>query len=231
MTSCRFEKPASASRAAIRSSSRSPIPTRMPLVHGIRSASASRIVCRRSAGSFVGEPWCATRSGRSDSSISPWLAVTSRSRARSSWPSAPRLVCGSTPRSSARSQHQMTYATKSSKPSAASRSRTPGWCPGSSPVRISSSLTLRRAAPSRSCSTSSGVCRCGVWVANAQYLQCETQVRESDRVTLREKVTRRRMPAESMDPAARASDLASSPPCADCSPSSSPPACSRAAAP
>ena len=40
--------------------------------------------------------------------------------------------------------------------------------------------------------TSSGSCRCGRWVANAQYLQCELQVRDNDRVTLREKVTRRR---------------------------------------
>src|SRR4051794_15677428 len=40
--------------------------------------------------------------------------------------------------------------------------------------------------------TSSGVCR-WVWcVWKAQYLQCETHVRESDSVTLREKVTRRR---------------------------------------
>jgi putative hydroxymethylpyrimidine transport system substrate-binding protein len=40
--------------------------------------------------------------------------------------------------------------------------------------------------------TSSGECRCGRWVANAQYLQCELHVRDNDRVTLREKVTRRR---------------------------------------
>src|SRR3954471_273268 len=42
-------------------------------------------------------------------------------------------------------------------------------------------------------STSAGSCRCGLWVANAQYLQCDTQDRESDSVTLREKVTRRRI--------------------------------------
>ena len=40
--------------------------------------------------------------------------------------------------------------------------------------------------------TSSGSCRCGRWVANAQYLQCELHVRDNDSVTLREKVTRRR---------------------------------------
>ena len=73
------------------------------------------------------------------------------------------------------------------------RVRTPGWAPGSSPVSTSSSLTWRRAAPSRSASTSSGSCRCGRWVLNAQYLQWATQVRDSDNVTLREKVTRRRI--------------------------------------
>src|SRR4051794_32237600 len=95
------------------------------------------------------------------------------------------------PRSSARSQHQATYATKSSNPSAVSRSRTPGWWSGRSPVRTSSSLTRRRAAPSSIRSTSAGSWRCARCVANAQYLQCETHVRDSDSVRLREKVTRR----------------------------------------
>src|SRR4051794_21258774 len=184
---------ASASNAAIRSSGLSPIPTRMPLVNGILSSPAARIVSRRSAGSFVGEPWWATRSARVDSSMSPCEAVTPRSRARSSRLRAPRFVCGSRPRSSARSQHQTTYATKSSKPSARRRSLTPGTLSGRSPVRTSSSLTPRRAALSISRSTSSGSCRCGRWVANAQYLQCDTHERESESVTLREKVTRRRI--------------------------------------
>ena len=60
-------------------------------------------------------------------------------------------------------------------------------------MRTSSSFTLRRAARSRRSLTSSGSCRCGRWVANAQYLQCKLQVRDNDRVTLREKVTRRRI--------------------------------------
>ena len=77
-------------------------------MNGMRSSPAARIVSSRSAGSFVGEPWCATRSGRSDSSIIPCEAVTSRSRPRSARESAPRFVCGSSPRSSARSQHQAT---------------------------------------------------------------------------------------------------------------------------
>ncbi len=67
---------------------------------------ADRLQAQR--GSFVGEPACAVRSARSDSSIRPWEAVTSRRRARSERASAPRLVCGRSPRSSARSQHQTT---------------------------------------------------------------------------------------------------------------------------
>ena len=49
------------------------------------------------------------------------------------------------------------------------------------------------AARSISRSTSSGSCRCGWWVANAQYLQWHRHVRERESVTLRENVTRRRM--------------------------------------
>src|SRR3954453_22995006 len=203
---------ASASSAAIRSSVVSPMPTRMPLVNGIFSSPAARIVSRRSTGSFVGEPWWATRSERVDSSMRPCEAVTARRRARSSRLSAPRFVCGSSPRSSARSQHQTTYATKSANPSARRRSLTPGTLSGTSPVRTSSSFTPRRAALSTSRSTSPGSGRCGRGVANAQYLQCDTHERESESVTLREKVTRRRIrwslctrvrpPAAARDPAA-----------------------------
>src|SRR3954470_555440 len=184
---------ASASSAAIRSSGVSPMPTRMPLVNGIFSSPAVRIGSRRSAGSLVREPWWATRSARVDSSMRPCEAVTPRSRVRSARPSARSFVCGSSPRSRARSQDQITYATKSSNPSARRRSPTPGTLSGTSPVRTSSSLTPRRAALSTSRSTSSGSCRCGRWVANAQYLQCDTHERESESVTLREKVTRRRI--------------------------------------
>ena len=45
------------------------------------------------------------------------------------------------------------------------------WIAGASPVSTSSSLTPRRAARSISRSTSSGSCRCGLCVANEQYLQ------------------------------------------------------------
>src|SRR5262249_1268432 len=49
----------------------------------------------------------------------------------------------------------------------------------------------RRAARSISRSTSSGSCRCGLWMAKEQYLQWQRHVRESESVTLREYVTRR----------------------------------------
>ena len=101
---------ASASSEAIRSSSVSPIPTRIPLVNGIRSRPAASIVSSRRAGCFVGEPAWTVSISRSeiDSSISPWDAVTSRSRARSAALRTPRFVWGSSPRSSARSQAQTT---------------------------------------------------------------------------------------------------------------------------
>ena len=47
---------ASASSEATRSSSVSPMPTRIPLVNGIRSSPASSIVSSRRAGCLVGEP-------------------------------------------------------------------------------------------------------------------------------------------------------------------------------
>ena len=47
---------ASASSEATRSSSVSPIPTRIPLVNGIRSSPAASIVSSRRAGCLVGEP-------------------------------------------------------------------------------------------------------------------------------------------------------------------------------
>ena len=103
-----WSNPASASSEAIRSSSDSPMPTRIPLVNGIFSSPAARIVASRSSGCLVGEPWWATRSGLTDSSIRPCEAVTSRRRARSAFESTPRLVCGSRPRSSARSQAHTT---------------------------------------------------------------------------------------------------------------------------
>ena len=103
-------RPRAPRATATRSCSVSPIPTRIPLVNGILSSPAASIVSRRRAGCFVGEPACTVCISRSDtdSSISPCEAVTSRSRARSSRESTPRLVCGNRPRSSARSHVQTT---------------------------------------------------------------------------------------------------------------------------
>ena len=53
-------------------------------MNGIFSSPAVRMHSSRSSGCLVGEPWWATRSGLTDSSISPCEAVTSRRRARSS---------------------------------------------------------------------------------------------------------------------------------------------------
>ena len=85
MWPCRECTSASASSEAIRSSSVSPMPTRMPLVKGIRSSPAASIVSSRAAGCFVGEPACTVSIRRSDtdSSIRPIEAFTSRSRSRS----------------------------------------------------------------------------------------------------------------------------------------------------
>ena len=100
----------------MRSSGVSPMPTRMPLVNGIFSSPAARIISSRRSGCLVGEPWWATRSGLIDSSISPCEAVTSRRRSSSSRVQTPMFVCGSMPRSIARSQVQTTYEVKSSWP-------------------------------------------------------------------------------------------------------------------
>ena len=53
----RRARSASASSDAIRSSSVSPMPTRIPLVNGIFSSPAAAIVSSRRAGCLVGDPW------------------------------------------------------------------------------------------------------------------------------------------------------------------------------
>ena len=68
MTSCTWPcsspSASSASSASIRSSRVSPIPMRIPLVNGIRSSPASRIVSRRRAGILSGEAQCGPPAGR-----------------------------------------------------------------------------------------------------------------------------------------------------------------------
>ena len=149
------------------------MPTRMPVVNGIASSPAALIVSSRRAGCLVGEPACTVPIKRSDtdSSISPIEAFTSRSRDRSSRSSTPRLEWGRRPRSSARSQDQTTYAVKSSCPYALRRRATSSLCSGFSPVSTSSSLLPCLTASSSWRSTSWGEHRCGLWVANEQYLQ------------------------------------------------------------
>ena len=100
----------------------------------------------------------------------------------------PRFVCGSRPALERLARTPTRRRRRS--PRSPARPGDPATA-GSSPVSTSSSLTPRRAARSISRSTSSGSCRCGLCVANEQYLQWQLHVRESESVTLREKVTRR----------------------------------------
>ena len=77
------------------------MPIRMPVVNGTLSSPASRIVSSRTAGCLSGEPKCTPPFSHSrslvDSSMMPWLAVTSRSAAISSRVITPGLACGSRP--------------------------------------------------------------------------------------------------------------------------------------
>ena len=176
----------------------SPIPTRIPLVNGIRSSPAARIVSqpqrrvlRRRA--LVRDEVVARGlehqplRGRH---LAQPREVLARERAEVRVRQQPAL------QRPLAAPHDVGDEVREAQLRRAAPAR-PGWCAGSSPVSTSSSFTPRRAAPSISASTSSGACRCGRCVANAQYLQCETHVRDSDSVTLRENVTRRRIPPQS----------------------------------
>ncbi len=107
MWPCSRCRAAIASSASIRSARVSPIPIRIPVVNGIASSPASRIVSRRAAGRLSGEPKCGPPRSESRSaavsSMSPCDAVTSRSAASSSRVSTPGLACGSRPVSSSTS--------------------------------------------------------------------------------------------------------------------------------
>ena len=162
-------------------------------MNGIRSSPAARIVCQpqlRVLGrrALVGDEVGADRLEHQPlrgGDLAQAREVVARQRRRGSCAAAARA------RAPARRPTRRRRRSPRS-PSSARRSRTPGWWSGASPVRTSSSLTRRRAASSSSALTSSGSCRCGWCVANAQYLQSTRHVRDSDSVTLREKVTRRR---------------------------------------
>ena len=181
--------PRSRSSSRLADPDEDPARERDPQLAGRRGSSPAA-----APGPSSASPGAPTRSSRIDSSISPCDAVTSRSRARSSRDERAEVRVRQQPaleRPLAAPRRRRRRSPRTRAPRAA-RAR-PGDAPGSSPVSTSSSLTRRRAAPSSRRSTSSGACRCGRCVANAQYLQCDTHVRDSDSVTLREKVTRRRI--------------------------------------
>ena len=94
---CRAWLAAIASSASTRSTSSSPMPTRMPVVKGIASSPAASRVASRRSGVLSGAPRWAARSGRSDSIIIPWDGATVRRRASSSRATAPAFMCGSRP--------------------------------------------------------------------------------------------------------------------------------------
>ena len=90
-----------ASNASIRSSRVSPIPIRIPLVKGIRSSPARRIVSRRRAGILSGEAQCGPPRSPSRSavvsSMIPIEAETGRRSSSSSRVMTPGFRCGSRP--------------------------------------------------------------------------------------------------------------------------------------
>ena len=86
-----------ASRVATRSDLVSPMPTSRPVVNGMPASPAVSRVASRRAGVLSGADRWAVRSGLTDSIIMPWLAVTARSRSRSSPSRAPALAWGRSP--------------------------------------------------------------------------------------------------------------------------------------
>ena len=113
-------------------------------MNGIAQLAGARIVSRRSAGSFVGEAWWATRSAAHRLEHQPLRGrhlaqpreVLARERAEvrvRQQPARERLLAD---------PHHVADEVLEPQLGAA-RERTPGCAPGSSPVRTSSSLTLR----------------------------------------------------------------------------------------
>ena len=97
---CRRWAVVMASRASIRSSRVSPIPTRIPVVNGMASSPAASRVASRRSGALSGAPRWQSSSATRDSSIIPWEGDTVRSDLSSSNDSAPALAWGSSPVSS-----------------------------------------------------------------------------------------------------------------------------------
>ena len=85
----------------MRSSRVSPIPTRRPVVNGIRASPAASRVARRRSGVLSGARWWGppgspSRAARV-SSIIPWDGETARRRSSSARERAPALAWGSSP--------------------------------------------------------------------------------------------------------------------------------------
>ena len=167
----RAPRPAPPARGR-RSAGSSPIPTRIPLVNGIRSSPAQRIVSRRARGclrrrALVGDEVVAHRLEHQPlrrGDLAQPREVLARQDAEvgvRQQPALQRPLAG---------PHDVGGEVRVAVGAPAARA-TSGLTSGRSPVSTSSSLTLRRAAPSSSATTSSGVCRCAWWVLNAQYLQ------------------------------------------------------------
>ena len=82
---CSSPSALSARRASIRSSRVSPIPIRIPLVNGIESSPARRIVSRRRAGSLSGEAQCGPpRSANRSEVVSSMIPIDAETGRRSS---------------------------------------------------------------------------------------------------------------------------------------------------
>ena len=113
MVSCTCPCRAAASRIASSDSARSrrlsPMPTRMPVVNGMRASPASSMTRSRSAGSLSGEPWCTwpgSAHSRSEvvSSIMPIEGAVGRSSSSSVRDITPGFRCGSSPVSASTSR-------------------------------------------------------------------------------------------------------------------------------
>ncbi len=150
---------ASASSEAIRSSSVSPIPTRIPLVNGIRSSPAASIVSQAlapgasSASRRGPSPSVAPRSTRASAPARRSPLAAGPGPSRSGRPGS----CAAGAPARARAHRPRRRRRRSRRgPRTRSRSATSGLTSGRSPVSTSSSLAFRRTASSSRRSTSSG---------------------------------------------------------------------------
>ena len=154
---------ASASSAAKRSSGRSPMPTRMPLVNGIaqlaRGADRLQAQCRV----LRRRPLVGDAGRRAATRASAPARRSPRAAARGPHARAHRGWCAAAGRARAPARRPRRRSRRSPRSRAHPVApRTPGWWAGSSPVSTSSSLTLRRAAWSSSASDLVGLVQMGL---------------------------------------------------------------------